>query len=367
MNELDIAIADYKSGNLQKAEAGCRAVLSRYPGHAIALHLMAQICGADNRPDEAHGYLEAAVEIESPEPAAFNFLGKSFWQRGEVDRAIDSFDAAVNLRFTHAAALDNLATALASRGTPDDRFLVTVVTPSMGNHYLAQAIEGVQAQTYPNIEHFIAADGPDAEAAIRKMMPASPRHPIHLLTLPYNTGANGFNGHRIYGAAMHLANGRYISFLDDDNWFEPDHIASLMAAITTRGLHWAYAMRNIVDPDGVRLGQDNCASLGKWPLWHDAEKYLVDTNCYLIRRDIAVAHSPLWFRRYRDEIPPDFALCRALLDHHPKFEGTGLFSVNYRVENSPLSMRREFFLEGNEAMKQRYPGGFPWTRKPAES
>jgi tetratricopeptide (TPR) repeat protein len=367
MNELDIAIADYKSGDLKKAETDCRTVLSRYPDHPMALHLMAQICGDDNRPDEAHSYREAAVRIENPDPTAYNFLGRSFWDRGDIDRAIDSFDSAVNLRFTHPAALDNLATALAARGKPDDRFTVTIVTPTMGNHYLAQAIAGVQVQSYPNIEHLIVSDGPNAESATRKMIPSSPRHPVHLMTLPYNTGANAFNGHRIYGAAMHLANGRYISFLDDDNWFEPDHIASLMAAITTQGLQWAYAMRNIVDPDGVKLAQDNCSSLGRWPIWHDSKKYLVDTNCYLIRRDIAVTHSPLWFRRYRDEIPPDYALCRALLDNHPKFDCTGLFSVNYRVENSPLSMKREFYLEGNAAMEQRYPDGFPWTRKPADS
>ena len=363
MSDLDTAIAEYKSGNLPKAEGICRTFLSQYPKNRVAIHLMAQICGDSDRGDEAHAYLESAVRLEDPDPSAYNFLGKSHWDRGDIDGAIDIFNAAVELRLTHTAAQDNLATALAARGKPDDRFRVSVVTATLGNDYLAQAIESVQAQTYPNIEHLVVVDGPEAEGAVRKILPASPRHPIHLLTLPYNTGANGFVCHRIYGAAPYLANGRYISFLDDDNWFEPDHIASMMTEITTRGLQWSYALRNIVDADGVHLGQDNSQSLGRWSIWSDSEKFLVDVNCYLLRRDIALAHTPLWYRRYRDELPPDFMLCRGLLENYPKFDGIGRYTVNYRVENSPLSMTREFFFEGNEAMKQRYPNGFPWVKK----
>ena len=39
------------------------------------------------------------------------------------------------------------------------------------------------------------------------------------IELPYPTGLDGFQGHRIYGGAPYLARGDLICFLDEDNWW----------------------------------------------------------------------------------------------------------------------------------------------------
>ena len=38
---------------------------------------------------------------------------------------------------------------------------VTVITPTIGQEYLTQAIESVNTQTYKNIKHLVIVDGPE--------------------------------------------------------------------------------------------------------------------------------------------------------------------------------------------------------------
>ena len=246
------AVEAHRAGRPREAETVLRGILARDANYASALHLMGELCHGEGRIDEAVEFLEAAVRNEVKRPHAYNTLGVIYRDRGEWDKAIDCFDASIEFQLLFAPAHANLDAALAARGRPDDRFLVSVITPSLGNDCLRQALESIQNQTYANIEHLVVADGPEAETAVRKKIPpANSRHPVHVLSLPYNTGARGFNGHRIYGAALFLINGRYVCFLDEDNWLDADHIATLMARITTGGLQWAYALRKIVDAEVV--------------------------------------------------------------------------------------------------------------------
>ena len=42
------------------------------------------------------------------------------------------------------------------------------------------------------------------------------------------------------------ANSRYVAYLDDDDWYSPDHLSSLLEAI--RGREWAFSLRTFVNP-----------------------------------------------------------------------------------------------------------------------
>ncbi len=58
-----------------------------------------------------------------------------------------------------------------------------------------------------------------------------------------------------------VANSRYVAYLDDDNWFEEDHLASLLAAIGDRG--FAYSLRVLVDrPTNKPICVDRWHSVG---------------------------------------------------------------------------------------------------------
>jgi glycosyltransferase involved in cell wall biosynthesis len=234
--------------------------------------------------------------------------------------------------------------------------LVTVITPTIGKQHLKQAIESVQRQTYPNIQHLVVGDGVD----IAWQLPES----VDFLRLPYNVGADRFNGHRVYGACTYLARGDYVCFLDDDNWFDTDHVETLMNVILHGGNFWACSLRKIIDEDGEFVCNDNCESLGKWPSVFGSP--FIDVNCYMLPKMLAVAMSPVWYRRFREpgQMEIDNAMMAFLLETKTAYDCNRQYSVNYKVGNTELSVKKEFFLFNNVAMLRHFNGKVPWSDRP---
>ena len=248
---------------------------------------------------------------------------------------------------------------------------VTVITGTTGSPYLHDCLKSVQDQSYPHVEHMVVIDGPEyaknADSIIRDY---GKSHPIRTIQLPYNTGGDRFHGHRIYGAIPFLCDSNFVAYLDEDNWFSPDHIGSLVNLIEDRELMWAYSLRNIVAGNGVVITTDDCESLGRWPVWNapsinHPEAHLIDVSCYMVRRHLATRLSWVWNRRTRqpgvNEV--DRELCLRLMKTAPDFETTGAYTVFYRIGSTELSVGEKFFLQGNTAMRDRYPDGFPWRSR----
>jgi Glycosyl transferase family 2/Tetratricopeptide repeat len=349
----------FDAGHFKEAEALARHELGTTPGQLHASLILGKVLLRRGALAEAEEVLGAALSKTPRQPDLLNLRGLARLKLNREAEALDDFDRAIDIRLNHQAAHENLCALLAKRHDPTPRYSVTVITPSIGSRHLRRAIASVQAQSYPYLDHLVVADGPEYREQVRACLPAEPRHQLHFLALPYNVGADGFLGHRVYGSAAFLANSRYVAFLDEDNWFEPDHVASLMAKITAEGLVWAYALRKIVDADGRYICNDDCESLGQWPMWNKAG-HLVDTSCYMLRRDAALVTNTIWYRRFRDEENPDFALCRKLLKDYPRCGTNGRYSVNYRAGSSQESVQAAFFIQGNEVMRQRYGEHLPW-------
>lgn len=229
--------------------------------------------------------------------------------------------------------------------------LVTVITPTLGKDHLYKAMDSVASQTYKNIQHLVISDG--VQLKIDKIQN------VDYISLPYNVGANGYNGHRIYGCGTFLAKGDYICFLDDDNWFDDDHIESMIDVIKG-GNRWACSLRKIIDGDGAFVCNDDCESLGKWPSVFGT--LFVDVNCYMLPKDIAVLMLPVWYRRFRvqGQLEIDAAMMKFLLELNAPYDSNRKYSVNYKVGNTELSVKKEFFLENNLKMREFYQGNFPW-------
>ncbi|MGK7879750.1 MAG: glycosyltransferase [Crocosphaera sp.] len=243
--------------------------------------------------------------------------------------------------------------------------LVSIITPTTGNPLLKKAVESVQGQDYENIEHFIVIDGKQrAEATHKALSDIKFTKPYHILTLPCATGASGYKGHRIYGGVVYLVNGDYIIYLDEDNWFEPYHVSSLVDLVYQQKLDWAYALRNIVNPEGEFITQDNCESLGKYRVFTNYNH--VDTNCYFIKKDIAIKSSKTWYKKGRKPgegtMSVDMILCAELLKQFPNCNTNGLYSVNYRLGSTPRTIKAPFFLHGNSLVQQHFPNGYPWCK-----
>jgi glycosyltransferase involved in cell wall biosynthesis len=236
-----------------------------------------------------------------------------------------------------------------------------VITASIGRKYLRDAIKSVQEQTYPNIIHYIVCDGIESfEGAnsIINEIKFDVVHPIKRIMLDDNTGANNWDCHRIYAASPFLMNTDTVSFLDEDNWFYPNHIESMMTLLRDGGHDWVYSLRDIYNEDGSFLAPDICASLGKYPSWHDT--YFVDANCYLVKRDNLIHTSVGMMRKLTGD--------RQFYDKHSleyaDYECTGLHTVAYRDTNPNKYeyKTRDYIIDGNRRQREKYTGSLPWEQ-----
>jgi Glycosyl transferase family 2 len=239
---------------------------------------------------------------------------------------------------------------------------VTVIIPSTGNELLKVALNSLVTQTFQDFNVFIVTDGADFEVKARAIVNAYGEYgdsKFHVIALPENVCADGYVGHRIHGAIPFLTNSDYIIHLDEDNWFDANHIESLFRLVVDNELEWGYSLRKIVNKEGDYLFNDDCESLGDWPIYFSESHHLVDTNCYCIRRDIAISISPNW----NIKIDADRHVLSALRRDFKKFGVTGIYSVNYRLGGNPRSVTSEFFEIGNAVSNERYHFDFPWTKK----
>jgi Glycosyl transferase family 2 len=229
-----------------------------------------------------------------------------------------------------------------------------IIVPTTGAPEVRMAIASTLAQTHPQVELRVVVDGPEFEARFRGAIIGMDLHGAKISVLPENVGRGGFNGHRIYAAFSHLVNADYVLFLDEDNWFDPHHVASMIETIETGNLDWCFSLRKVRSKSGVFLLNDDCESLGKWDGWTNCR--FVDTNAYCLRQSTAARVASLWNgRRGQDRV-----FFSGLTHYFPTFECTGLYTVNYRLGGNPGSAKLEFFEKGNAEMRRRYPHGFPW-------
>jgi FkbM family methyltransferase len=241
---------------------------------------------------------------------------------------------------------------------PVSEALVTVVTPTTGDPLVFQAIESVSRQTHKHIQHLVVNDGVELSLDFREKID---RYDIDLIELPYPTGKDRFLGHQIYGASVFLGKGDFFCFLDEDNWFDRGHVASLLKVVDA-GFDWAFSLRKIVDADSHFICTDDCESLGKWPSILGEHDFLVDVGCYFLPKALAIQTAPIWYGEFRDPKMPevDRWLMAALRIDYPNYDTSGLYTLNYRVGNTALSVRKEFFLDGNKQMSQKLGGRLPW-------
>ena len=239
---------------------------------------------------------------------------------------------------------------------------VAVITPTVGTKHLDKNLLSVSQQTYDKVKHYVVIDGPNYKHQATSILDYY--YDKCVLQLPENTGADNYNGHRIYGAVPFLVDADYVIFLDEDNWIEPNHIETLVEK--AKHYDWVFSLRKIVNQDGEYVCNDDCESLGHWPTVLHEREYFVDVGCYFLPVRMAIQTSSIWYRRARhpqEQPEVDRLLMQVLLQNKTAYMSTGEYTLNYRVGNRPDSVKAEFFLQGNKIMEQRYPEGFPWRNK----
>jgi hypothetical protein len=221
-------------------------------------------------------------------------------------------------------------------------------------------LSSVAEQTYTSVEHLVVVDGAECQDSVLNGLEECStlkREPL-LLTLPVRTGKNGWLGHRIYAAIPCLLDSDFVCFLDQDNWFEPTHIESLISLVLASGCQAAYALRRIHDQSGAFICNDDCQSLGPLECSYDnPNERHIDTNCWLLPTRVAVDLARHWLR----PLTGDRSFGAAVMSHCPMLRCTGCYTVNYTAGSRWQSASVDYFLEGNAVMRRRYPGGFPWA------
>lgn len=244
---------------------------------------------------------------------------------------------------------------------------VAVITPTIGKDTLKQCINSVRNQTFSGkIKHHVVLDGREnfgkvveqIEVGTEDKIPTKNYELIRTI-LAENVGKNNWYGHRVYAAFSFLFNADAVVFLDEDNWFDPDHIESLVSTVNDHNLDWAFSYRKIYDKDGNYLVHDNCESLGVHPAYVGENVFHVDTSSYLIRKDVAVRVGGAWYGQWG----ADRQYFSVLVQHFQEFLPSQKHSLCYRLDGNENSVNAEFFERGNKVMHDKYGDNLPWLAK----
>ena len=245
---------------------------------------------------------------------------------------------------------------------------VVVITPTIGSPFVLDAIHSVQEQTYSNITHLIVIDGKGYEKDFDEQKSKILANNVVYAYLPFNTGGGGFYSHRVYSAWPHLVNDDYVIFLDEDNWFAPDHVRTLVDKLEADNLDFSYSLRKIHKEDGTYLTDDNCESLGRWPVMgHSEGRHLIDTSSYCFRRDWLIKYCHLWHSGWGGDARFLF-MVRSIADKGnwtaATFDTTGQHTLHYRLGSDEKVQQMyggyDFFDKGNAETRRIYGENYPW-------
>lgn len=229
-----------------------------------------------------------------------------------------------------------------------------VVTITNGRDTLDRTVQSVYNQTRP-CQHYLATDGImsfDAFCGLKGRYPQS-----EVLWCSQKVGGPNLEGRRLLAAMSYLVKEDVVFFLNDDDWYEPEHVDSLMKIIED-GSDWAYSHRKIYDEQGNYICHDLCESLGEeHDVWNAPGHRFVETCSVAMKTEIMVRLAQVyWFIGWG----PDRAFYHHAAKMFPHFKGSKKATMCFTVGGNETSVKADFFLEGNAHMQKLYPNGMPW-------
>lgn len=239
-----------------------------------------------------------------------------------------------------------------------------VITPTTGAKELTDAIVSVQNQTYKT-HHLLVVDGLQFLGPVNEVLRKTEYDPetLSICSIPFNTGKDGYYGHRILAAFPHLLNHDYILFLDQDNYYDNTHVDNMVSDLEYNGYDFVYSLRKIMSKEGEYLLNDDCESLGIWPIYGNHKNgYLIDTSAYCFKNQFIRMVAHLWDHGWGG----DRRFYKIITQHlQNKNHGTtGNYTLNYRLGGNDGSVNEQFFKNGLESVRKAYNITgltFPWN------
>jgi hypothetical protein len=230
--------------------------------------------------------------------------------------------------------------------------MIAVITSTIGRDSLHQTIKSVQQQTI-KARHYVFVHGAQFWDKSKLILEQYPD--VMAIYLPNNNGENGYGMSCVYALAPFVVNEKVMSYLDDDNFYESNHLETTVNLMEKTNSEWVYSLRKIVAHDGSFICFDDSESLGL--IKNASNTVLVDNSCYVLKTEIARKCSHAWYY----PIVSDRHFLLELSKQQLNCAGTGKFSVNYRVSTDSYDPNADkIFLKNNAIQQQKYKEIYPW-------
>jgi hypothetical protein len=184
---------------------------------------------------------------------------------------------------------------------PQMQVQVSVVIPTILRPCLEIALRSVFAQEgVGRIQILIGVDKPGDPQPLYRLLEKRPVNVSALVVaLPYSTSVRhggphvATDGGGLRSILTFMANSRHVAYLDDDNSWEPNHLAGLLKAV--QGKVWAFSHRLLIDEEsGEPLAVDRWDSVGVGKGRFAAQGGLVDPNCLILDKVAAARVLGRW-------------------------------------------------------------------------
>jgi hypothetical protein len=218
-----------------------------------------------------------------------------------------------------------------------------IVIPTTLRPTLGAALAAIFAQNFGGtIQVLIGVDVPNGDLAVIEAACAQrPRNvAVNIFWPGYSTSQRHGgvmrpgDGGALRTILTYLANSPYVAYLDDDNWWGPNHLKLMRTAIAQA--EWAFALRWFVHPETRKpVCIDEWESVGPGAGYFQ-ERFggFVDPNCLMINKLACAQAAQFWcLPMFNNPMLGDRAVFEHLLKNH-KPRGTGRASVFYTMNAS---------------------------------
>jgi hypothetical protein len=224
-------------------------------------------------------------------------------------------------------------------------FDIAVVIPSTDRETLHRALASVYKQDFAGTIQILV--GFDREPAARLTFDPPADRVVQTFWPGYSTSTRhggltpSGDGGALRTMMTYLANARYVAYLDDDNWWAPDHLTTLRQAI--EGVGWAYSLRWFVHPvTSVPVSWDIWESVGPGQgVFNETFRGFVDPSCLMIDKVACGSVAHYWCCPLRDDPMSADRSVFAYLASNFSSRGTGQATAFYTMNaNDPLHEMR---------------------------
>ncbi len=168
---------------------------------------------------------------------------------------------------------------------------VSVIMPTYRRaHFLKRAIDSVLEQSYPNVEVIVIDDNAD-DPESRQSTQATMLSYDSDNRVKYILGSRKLGGGPARNLGIDRAEGEYITFLDDDDAYEPPKIEAQLKFMIMHDLDFCFTDLHLYNPDTSKIVEHRDRPYVKnWDPEHLFKMHILysisGTDCYMAKKDL---------------------------------------------------------------------------------